>query len=115
MPSRAKSKPKRTAQAQADVLTLAKLKNVGPATLSDFHTLGISTVAQLAKREAFELYDELCTRTGVRHDPCVIDVFMATISQAQGNPGRVWWHFTPRRKRMIDQQSKRAASRGAKR
>ena len=80
---------------------LADLANVGPATLRDFHTLGIRTVAQLARQDAFKLYDRLCRRTGKRHDPCVIDVFMATIAQSRGAAPKPWWKFTAQRKRML--------------
>ena len=77
---------------------LGDLANVGPATLRDFHTLGIRTIAQLARQDAFKLYDRLCRRTGKRHDPCVIDVFMATIAQSRGAAPQPWWKFTARRK-----------------
>lgn len=56
--------------------------------------LGIQSSEQLAKRKAFELWEDLCKRTGQRHDPCCIDVFMSAISQARGKPPCPWWHFT---------------------
>jgi len=80
--------------------TLGDLANVGPATLSDLHLLGIRTVPQLARRDAVRLWRTLCRRTGVRHDPCVIDVFMAIIHQARGGKPTPWWKFTPARKRL---------------
>ncbi|MBU3684668.1 MAG: mitomycin resistance protein [Phycisphaerales bacterium] len=80
---------------------LSDLANVGPATLADFRTLGIRTVAQLARQDAFRLYDRLCRRTAARHDPCCIDVFMAAIAQARGGPATAWWKFTATRKRML--------------
>ena len=80
---------------------LADLANVGPATLRDFHTLGIRTIAQLARQDACKLYRLLCRRTGKRHDPCVIDVFMATIAQSRGEAPKPWWKFTSQRKRML--------------
>lgn len=82
-------------------LKLADLANVGPATLGDLYQLGIRTVAQLARQDAMRLYRSLCRRTGVRHDPCVIDVFMATIHQARGGKATAWWKFTAQRKRMM--------------
>ena len=80
---------------------LGDLANVGPATLRDFHTLGIRSVAQLARQDAFKLYDRLCRRTRKRHDPCVIDVFMATIAQSRGAAPKPWWRFTAQRKRTL--------------
>ena len=81
-------------------ITLRDLANVGPATLRDLHLLGIRTVPQLARRDAVRLWRTLCRRTGTRHDPCVIDVFMAIIHQARGGRPTPWWKFTPARKRL---------------
>ena len=83
------------------MLQLRDLANVGPATLGDLHTLGIRTVRQLARRDALALYRSLCHRTGKRHDPCVIDVFMAIIHQARGGKAMPWWKFTAERKRVV--------------
>ncbi|MFM7259786.1 MAG: helix-hairpin-helix domain-containing protein [bacterium] len=82
-------------------LPLSTLANVGKATLGDFALLGIRTRAQLARRNAYRLYERLCDLTSQRHDPCVIDVFLATISECRGNPPRDWWHFTGERKRAL--------------
>jgi hypothetical protein len=81
--------------------TLADLANVGPATLGDFRTLGIRTLPQLAKQDAFKLYERLCRRTGERHDPCCIDVFLSAIDQARGGTPRPWWAFTDFRKQVL--------------
>ncbi len=86
-------------------MQLADLANVGPATLGDFAVLGISSVKQLAQCDAMRLYETLCQRTGTRHDPCVIDVFMATIHQARGGRATPWWKFTPKRKAMVARAS----------
>jgi hypothetical protein len=77
---------------------LATLANVGRATLGDLETLGIRSRAQLARRDAYRLYEALCARTGARHDPCVIDVFLAAIEECRGAAPRAWWAFTPARK-----------------
>ena len=78
--------------------TLAEMANVGPATLGDFKVLGIQDPKQLAKCEAFELWEDLCKRTRKRHDLCCIDVFMSAIAQARGEAPCPWWHFTKDRK-----------------
>ena len=80
---------------------LRDLANVGPPTLADLKLLGIRTVPQLARRDPVAMYRSLCLRTGVRHDPCVIDVFMAVVHQARGGKPTPWWKFTARRKRMM--------------
>lgn len=95
----ARKAQKRTEKALAD------LANVGPATLGDFRVLGISTLSQLAKQDAFELYERLCTLTKARHDPCCIDVFMATIAEARGGRPTAWWKFTPKRKSILAKHS----------
>ncbi|NBX24753.1 MAG: mitomycin resistance protein [Planctomycetes bacterium] len=84
---------------------LADLANVGPAALRDFRALGIRSVAQLARQDAFKLYDRLCRRTRNRNDPCVIDVFMATIAQSRGAAPKPWWKFTAQRKRALARES----------
>jgi len=52
-------------------LPLSTLANVGKATLGDFERLGIRSRAQLARRDAYRLYERLCALTAQRHDPCV--------------------------------------------
>lgn len=80
------------------VSSLSELRNVGPAALGDFALLGIETVAQLAMCEADVLFHDLQTRTGKRQDPCVWDVFAATIHQAKTGEALNWWAFTAERK-----------------
>jgi hypothetical protein len=87
------------ASPEPDRRRLKDLRNVGKAALADFAILGIETVQQLASCEPEELYQTLQTRTGTRHDPCVWDVFAATIHEARTGEARDWWKFTPDRKR----------------
>lgn len=88
----------RTVAKPDDLRTLASLRNVGKAVLADFKVLGIETVAQLAKQNADGLYTDLCRKTGVRHDPCVHDVFAATIHEARTGEPVNWWVYTRVRK-----------------
>lgn len=81
---------------------LKDLANVGKATLGDFAVLGISRVEQLVGKDPVGMYVSLCEKTGQRHDPCVIDVFMAVVDEATTGKGRDWWDFTPERKRMVE-------------
>ncbi len=78
--------------------SLARLRNVGKAALADFELLGIATVSQLARADADTLYVRLCEITRQRHDPCVHDVFTATIHQAKTGEAVNWWAYTPARK-----------------
>ena len=79
-------------------VSLADLRNVGKATLGDFALLGITTLAELAARDPDLLYAEMQRRTKSPQDPCVRDVFAATIHQARTGLALDWWHFTPVRK-----------------
>lgn len=72
--------------------------NIGPATQKDFALLGITTIAQLAKANPDQLYERLQRITGKRHDPCVWDVFAASIHEAQTGEKTPWWHWTAVRK-----------------
>ncbi len=81
---------------------LSDLVSVGPATIKDFDVLGIKTIEQLAKCEARKLYEKLCKATGVRHDPCVEDVFEAAIAQAKDptlpHEKKQWYYYSRLRK-----------------
>ncbi len=78
---------------------LQDLPNIGPAMIKDFSLLQIHSPQDLKKRNAYELYDELCRITKKRHDPCVLDTFLAVIDFVNGAPKRPWWHYTAERKR----------------
>lgn len=81
---------------------LTDLRSVGPAALADLAVLNIRTVVELAACEPAELYAKLCAATGVRHDPCVEDVFAAAVAQARDPelPKEMcdWWYWTRQRK-----------------
>lgn len=80
---------------------LEDLPNIGPAMAKDLLSLGISQPADLAGQDAYALYEQLCRQTGVRHDPCVIDVFLSVVRFMDGAPPRPWWDFTAERKRAL--------------
>ena len=77
---------------------LQALPNVGPSVAGDLLRLGIQSPGQLKGRDPFRMYDQICRKDGVRHDPCLIDVFISITEIANGKPARPWWHFTARRK-----------------
>jgi nucleotidyltransferase/DNA polymerase involved in DNA repair len=81
---------------------LADLISVGPRTLSDFHALGVRSVAQLAKSNPETLYKKLCRLQGQRIDPCCLDVFTAAVAQARDpklpTEQCVWWYWSRQRK-----------------
>jgi len=77
---------------------LEALPNIGPAIAADLHLLGITDPQQLKGRDPWELYEELCRITRQRHDPCLLDVFIATVRFVEGAPALPWWHYTAERK-----------------
>lgn len=83
------------------VTKLEQIPNVGPATAGDFRRLGITTPIDLRGKDAYALYDRLCQVTGVRHDPCAIDVFLAAVRFMDGKPAKPWWAYTAERKREL--------------
>jgi len=79
--------------------SLAQIPNIGPAMVGDFHRLGITVPTQLQGKDPYALYTQLCQLTSARHDPCVLDTFMAAVDFMEGAPPRPWWHYTAERKR----------------
>jgi Pathogenicity locus len=76
-----------------------QLPNIGPAMAADFRLLGLAHPRELARHDAFALYQQLCQATGQRQDPCVLDTFIAAIDFMRGAPARPWWAYTAQRKR----------------
>ena len=88
----------RRSDVPAHARRLLEVPNVGPATARDLLKLGISEPEALAGQNPETMYEALCKIDGVRHDPCVLDVFTAAVSYGNGGPARPWWAFTPERK-----------------
>ena len=80
---------------------LEELPNIGKAMAGDLRLIGIDCPSKLIGQNPFELYDELCAKSGKRHDPCVIDVFMSVVQFMEGGDALPWWAFTEERKGMI--------------
>ena len=87
------------ARSAGEARRLSDIPNIGPAMVEDFRNLGIEQPAQLAGKDPYALYQRLCTLTGVRHDPCVIDTFISAVRFMEGAPPHPWWHYTAERKR----------------
>lgn len=82
-----------------DCTRLEQLPNIGPAMAADLRLLGIHRPGDLARCAPLSLYQALCAATGARHDPCVLDTFIAAVRFAQGGPALPWWRHTAERKR----------------
>lgn len=80
---------------------LTDLPNVGKSIAADLELLGVHSPHDLLDCDPFQLYDDLCHITHVRHDPCVIDVFMSITRFMQGEPAKPWWAYTDERKQIL--------------
>ncbi len=80
------------------IAELKRMPNVGPATARDLYRLGVRSRDDLQMREADAMYEQLCLLDGVRHDPCVWDVFAAVVDYAKGKGSKPWWHYSRIRK-----------------
>jgi hypothetical protein len=85
---------------------LEELPNVGPAVAADFKLLGVSNPQDLIGRDPYALYDELCRVTKQRHDPCLLDTFIAAVRFMGGEPAKPWWAYTAERKRALKSREK---------
>lgn len=93
---------RRRAEATREQFTnLKQVPNVGPAVAADLRLLGIDAPQDLRARDPYKMYDDLCRITGTRHDPCVLDTFIAAVRFMGGEPGKPWWKYTAERKRHL--------------
>jgi Pathogenicity locus len=90
--------PKAQHAAQAKVLT--DIPNIGKSIAQDLQGLGIHTPADVAAMDPLQMYEALRTPMGQRHDPCVLDTFLAAKDFMSGGPAQPWWNFTVQRKAM---------------
>lgn len=88
---------------------LTDLPNIGKAGASDLQLLGIMDPKALIGRNPYKMYEELCRKTGQRHDPCVIDVFISIIRFMEGENAQHWWAYTSERKNFIEQNLRQKA------
>jgi hypothetical protein len=77
---------------------LTTIRNVGPAVARTLNRLGIASIDDLRGRDGEELYERLCELDGERHDPCLLDTFVAVAVYANGGPDRPWWEYSRERK-----------------
>jgi hypothetical protein len=77
---------------------LTSIPNVGPAVARKLERLGIAHPDDLRGRDGDELFEQLCVLDGQRHDPCLLDTFVAAVAFVGGGPARPWWEFSRERK-----------------
>ena len=86
-----------------NIKKLTDIPNVGKATEGDFKVLGINSPEELIGKEPYEMHAKLCELTGVKHDVCVIDVFISAVRYMEGGPPKKWWEYTSERKQTLSQ------------
>jgi hypothetical protein len=77
---------------------LRALPNVGPEIARKLIRLGIGRPGDLRGQDPEQLFRRLCELDGRRHDPCLLDTFVAVIDHANGAPARPWWYYSRQRK-----------------
>lgn len=82
---------------------LTDLPNIAKAGEEDLHVLGVNKPEDLIRRCPYEMHKELCLITGIKHDPCVIDVFISITRFMSGDDPQVWWAYTAERKAYLKQ------------
>ncbi|MGI2094038.1 helix-hairpin-helix domain-containing protein [Shewanella oncorhynchi] len=87
---------------RAEVKQLTDLPNIGKACAADLRLLGINKPEQLLDRNPYELYQTLCDKTGQRHDPCMLDVFISITRFMAGEEPKPWWFYTDERKNTLE-------------
>lgn len=96
---------------RARVTVLEDLPNVGKSVAADLRRIGIRAPRELAGRDPYALYEALNRATGMRHDPCLLDTFIAAVRFMGGAPARPWWAYTEERKRALAARESRAEPR----
>jgi hypothetical protein len=83
---------------------LTTIPNVGPAIARRLVRLGVTRPADLRGQDGEDLFERLCALDGRRHDPCLLDTFVAAVAYADGGPARPWWEFSRERKARAGQR-----------
>src|SRR5262245_61671056 len=96
-----KASTTRPTEDRREIIQLEDIPNVGPAVAGDLRRLGITYPTELAGRDPYAMYDDLCRITGLHHDPCVLDTFIAAVRFMEGGPKKRWWEYTAERKREL--------------
>jgi hypothetical protein len=77
---------------------LKSLPNIGPRIARKLMQLGIEEPGQLKGQDPQVLFERLSALDGRRHDPCLLDTFVAAVDHANGAPARPWWYYSRQRK-----------------
>lgn len=84
-----------------EAIELEDIPNIGKSIANDLRGIGIHKPSQLIGKDGLELYMKLNRVTGIRHDPCVADTFLAAVDFMGGAKAKPWWDYTAQRKRIL--------------
>src|SRR5262245_12505457 len=88
-----------------EITELEEIPNVGVSIAGDLRRLRISSPSDLPGRDPYAMYDDLCRITKTRHDPCLLDTFIAAVRFMEGAPAQPWWKYTSERKQTLAARS----------
>ena len=80
---------------------LTSMPNIGPKVAAKLRRLDIDSPEDLRGKDGEELFERLCLMDGTRHDPCLLDTFIAAVRYMEGGPKTAWWKFTAERKKTL--------------
>lgn len=89
---------------RSKTLVLTDLPNVGPSIAGDLLLIGIREPSELQGQDPIELYQRLNRKTGIRHDLCILDVFLSVVDFMNGNKAKPWWEYTTHRKKLLSKR-----------
>lgn len=76
---------------------LKQIPGVGPAIEKYLNMAGIQNVEQLKGRVPEQIYDEVCIKTGMQQDRCLLYTFRCAVYYAeneQHDPEKLkWWNW----------------------
>jgi predicted RecB family nuclease len=79
---------------------LEALPGIGPSIRRDLQDLGVTSIAELRRRDPDRLYTALNRLRGARQDPCVLYTFRCAVYAARTSRPRrellKWWNWKDR-------------------
>ncbi|MBF0300242.1 MAG: mitomycin resistance protein [Oligoflexia bacterium] len=81
-----------------DTIYLEQIPNIGKSIANNLRLIAIKRPKDLYGKDPYKLYCKLCKRTQIRHDPCLLDVFISAVNFIEGHGKKPWWFFTKERK-----------------
>lgn len=75
---------------------LQTVPGIGRSISQDLYDIGVTSIADLAKREPDELYEASNRFAGVRQDPCLLYTFRCAVYYARGGRDKEklkWWNW----------------------